>query len=626
MIKSNIYTRLGWFGRGMVLFVAYCVILFVALLASFLLRFDFVVPEQYWSRFWGAVVWVVAGKLVLLGVFGQFRSLLTFFSIPDAKRVGAAMLLAGGGQIVVWYVVGGADMIPRGVIVTDLLVSFLLLCGFRLGLRFYRERVVREESSGEERLRRRKVAILGAGSAGAALFRDIQGRGGLGMEVVCFIDDDRSKIGQRLHGKPVLGPTRQLAKIAESLELKKAILAMPSARAASIRRIVGLLNDCGLDHDILPSVDQILHRRVTVEHLRHVSPEDLLGREPVRLDDEQIRHLLKGSVVAVTGAGGSIGSELCRQIASHGPLRLVLIERSEPALFAIQQELAREFEWVEVDACAASVCNGERINSIFQRHRPDIVFHAAAHKHVPLMESQPVEAILNNSIGTLLVAEAAMEGGCQKFVLVSTDKAVNPTNVMGASKRLAELIVSGVQNGGGGGTVLCSVRFGNVLGSSGSVLPIFRRQIAVGGPVTVTHPEVARYFMSIPEAVGLVLQSAALSSGGEVFVLDMGEPIRIQDLATQMIELCGLVPGEDIKIRFTGLRPGEKLYEEPIHRVEDITETAHPMIRRLVSNRRDERIVDAVKEIAASRIHDMGPDELKNWLVSHIPEYRVWKK
>jgi len=302
-----------------------------------------------------------------------------------------------------WYVIGGLSLVPRGAIVVDTVLSFLFLAGFRLALRFYREQIVPEESPYEQRATKRRVAIIGAGTAGAALLRDIQSRGGLGMEVVCFVDDDRHKIGNRLHGKAILGPTRNLPELVESFQLKKLILAMPSAKPAVIRRVVGIINELGLEHDILPSVDQLLNRKVTVEHLRHVSPEDLLGREPVRLDDVAIEELIKGKVVLITGAGGSIGSELCRQVASHNPASLVLVERSEPSLFAIQQELKRDFEWLNIHPLAASVCNANRIESIFALHRPEVVFHAAAHKHVPLMEDQPVEAILNNSIGTSMV-------------------------------------------------------------------------------------------------------------------------------------------------------------------------------------------------------------------------------
>jgi FlaA1/EpsC-like NDP-sugar epimerase len=351
-----------------------------------------------------------------------------------------------------------------------------------------------------------------------------------------------------------------------------------------------------------------------------VDPEDLLGRESVALDHEGINALIKGKVVMVTGAGGSIGSELCRQIAEQNPARLILVERSEPALFAIEQELLGPHRHVDLVACASSVCDEESIARIFAQHRPQLVFHAAAHKHVPLMENQPAEALRNNSIGTEIVARLASVSGTAKFILVSTDKAVNPTNVMGATKRLAELLVE-QKAAAASDCVFSAVRFGNVLGSSGSVVPTFRRQIAEGGPLTVTHPEVTRYFMSIPEAVGLILQSALQAKGGDIFVLDMGEPVKIVDLARQMIELSGFKPDEDIKITFTGLRPGEKLYEEPIHEMENVEPTNHPKLRKLRSNR-FESSVDLVAELNVI-YHEAAGDSarLKTWLATKIPEY-----
>jgi FlaA1/EpsC-like NDP-sugar epimerase len=330
--------------------------------------------------------------------------------------------------------------------------------------------------------------------------------------------------------------------------------------------------------------------------------------------------LIKGKVVMVTGAGGSIGSELCRQIAEQNPAKLLLIERSEPALFAIEQELIGSHRHVELVACATSVCDEESITRLFAKHRPQLVFHAAAHKHVPLMENQPAEALRNNSIGTEIVARLASLNGTAKFILVSTDKAVNPTNVMGASKRLAEMLLE-QKSSTESECAFAAVRFGNVLGSSGSVVPTFRRQIAAGGPLTVTHPEVTRYFMSIPEAVGLILQSALQAEGGEIFVLDMGDPVKIVDLARQMIELSGFKPDEDIKIEFTGLRPGEKLYEEPIHEMENIEPTSHPKVRR-VRNNRSNGSGDLVAELDSVYREAAGDSaRLKTWLAAKIPEY-----
>jgi FlaA1/EpsC-like NDP-sugar epimerase len=610
--------------RFMALVLAYAIILLCSLVFSLLLRFDFSVPNQYWVEFGGWAPIVVLFKLIVLGVAGQYRNLLTFFSFPDAKRLFSALGVAAVVEAVVWFMLRGQGMPPRGVIAVDFILSFVGLVGMRMGMRILRESYTGKAESQRPKSRKR-VAILGAGSAGAALTREIQSKPGLGLEVVCFIDDDSHKIGKSMHGRQVVGTRLELAEIVSRLSLEKCIIAMPNASPAVIKETVGVLTGIGIEHDILPSIDQLLHRKVTVSHLRHVSPEDLLGRDPVALDDKAIAEVIKNKVILVTGAGGSIGSELCRQIASFHPKKLLILERSEPALFAIEQELKKDFQWLDIVPMAASVCNEEQISSIFAAHNPACVFHAAAHKHVPLMEAQPAEAILNNAMGTLIVSRAAQKAGCERFVLVSTDKAVNPTNVMGATKRLAELVLNAMQNSDGNRTKFSSVRFGNVLGSSGSVIPTFRQQIIAGGPVTVTHPDVVRYFMSIPEAVGLILQSATQSQGGEVFVLDMGEPIRIQDLARQMIELCGFVPDEDIKIEFVGLRPGEKLYEEPIHKGENIEPTAHKKIHRLTNHLQGGSAVENLKKLKDS-LYKTNSQDLKKWLSHQIPEYKIWER
>lgn len=593
-----------------------------SLLFALLLRFDFVVPRLYWGSFADTLLWLIPFKLVALAFFGQFRTLLTYFSLPDAKRIAGAMGVSTLVALAAWYVFAGANVVPRGVIVSDLLIAFLGITSLRTSLRVYRERMVATHAL-VSTSKKKRTAILGAGTSGAALLRDIQERRGIGLEVICFIDDDHQKIGSNLHGKPVFGPTRKLASLVEDLNLQKVIIAMPRAKVVVIKRLISEINIIGVDHDILPSVAQILNRQVTVTHLRHIDPVDLLGRDPVSLDQPGISRLINDKVVLVTGAGGSIGSELCRQIAFHAPKKLILLERSEPALFSIEQELLRDYKWVPIDPVAASVCNKDRVETIFRNERPQVVFHAAAHKHVPLMERQPDEAILNNSIGTMMIARAASQYGSERMILVSTDKAVNPTNVMGATKRVAELAVADIQDQVGNGTVFSSVRFGNVLGSSGSVIPTFHRQISMGGPVTVTHSEVTRYFMSIPEAVGLILQSATQAKGGEVFVLDMGDPIKIIDLARQMIELTGFLPDEDIKIEFTGLRPGEKLYEEPIHEAENVVPTSHPKVKCLIGNGNHGDILEELGKIQVG-LHTMNANELKHWLSRLVPEYKIW--
>ncbi len=604
--------------------VGYSGLIVLALWLSLQIRFDFSVEPLYSERFLFALALVLPVKLAAFGFFRQFGSLLTFFSLPDAKRIFLALAVSSLVLLAVWFFSGGSWMLPRGVLVIDFVISLLVFFGMRTGLRIVRERSLFGD---RQKGAARNVAIIGAGESGSALFREIQSKQGLNLRVVCFVDDDPSKIGGTLHGREILGPIHKMAKIADHLDISKAIIAMPNAKSGVIRDTVAILNASGIEHDILPTVSQILHHQVSINFLRTVNPEDLLGRPPVTLDEPGLREMLRGGTVMVTGAGGSIGSELCRQIAFFNPERLVLVERSEPALFSIEQELKNSFPYLLAEPCATSVCNRPGLAAIFEKYRPSVVFHAAAHKHVPLMEKQPAEALINNCLGTWNTGSLAAAAGCKKAVLVSTDKAVNPTNVMGATKRVAEMVWAELQDQSpAGGCCFSAVRFGNVLGSSGSVIPIFRKQISAGGPVTVTHPEVTRFFMSIPEAAGLILQSAFQSSGGEIFVLDMGDPIKISDMARQMIELCGLRPDEDIKIVFTGLRPGEKLFEETIHSAENVTETGHKkiMLLRPEANRRTSDMVRQLQTLCEG-ICSVAPEAIKESLHALVPEYKIWK-
>jgi FlaA1/EpsC-like NDP-sugar epimerase len=606
--------------RFVALVATYALTLGICFFFALLLRFDFDVPTEFKMRFWRLLPWVLALKLIFLGFMGQYRSLLTFFSFPDAKKLVLALGMASCLLGVLWLLSKGVLLVPRGVIVVDFVLSTVALVSLRFGMRTFRERLNSNGPSLDQS--RKRVAIIGAGLAGATLAREIQSKPGLGLSLICFVDDDPLKAGQTLHGREVVGNRTQLKDIVQRLDIQKVILAMPNAKPGVIQTTINTINELGLDHDILPSMAQLLHRQVTVSHLRRVDPEDLLGRDAVALDNAGIADLLKDKVVMVTGAGGSIGSELCRQIAAQNPAKLVLVERSEPALFAIEQELTASHRHVPLLPRATSVCDEDSLARLMETHRPALIFHAAAHKHVPLMEQQPAEALRNNAIGTAIVARLAGKFGAEKFVLVSSDKAVNPANIMGATKRLAELLVDESHRHGGSGCSYCAVRFGNVLGSSGSVVPIFRRQISQGGPVTVTHPEVTRYFMSIPEAVGLILQSALLSRGGEIFVLDMGSPVKIADLARQMVELCGFKPDEDIKITYTGLRPGEKLYEEPIHEMEDVGPTSHPKVRRLGSERANGNGGLAAELAVFYKESASDSDRIRRWLCEKVPEYR----
>jgi FlaA1/EpsC-like NDP-sugar epimerase len=466
------------------------------------------------------------------------------------------------------------------------------------------------------------VGIIGAGDVGAALARELSMKKGTGLRPVAFFDDDRSKWRSRVHGIPVVGAPECLFEGRGSLRLDEVIIAMPSAAPKRIKEIVQLLSTIGLKFETVPSLEQLATGQVKVSQLRKVAIEDLLGRAPVELGADDIRGLLGGSVVMVTGAGGSIGSELCRQIALFEPSRLLLVERSEGHLFQIQQELIEAGFGGITEAAVADILDQGRMASVFDRHQPRVIFHAAAHKHVPMMESQPEEAVMNNTVGTAQLAELALKFGVDRFVMISTDKAINPTNVMGTTKRLAEMFLQAFQAKNAGRTKFMAVRFGNVLGSSGSVVPTFTRQIAAGGPVKVTHPEVTRYFMTIPEAVGLVLQSAAQGMGGEIFLLDMGTPVRIADLARHMIELNGLKPGADIEIEFIGLRPGEKLFEELSYKGENISPTRHPKIHKLICRPEPLEKVRAHIHRLSSRTHKAEPNEMKRLLEAAVPEYR----
>jgi len=467
--------------------------------------------------------------------------------------------------------------IPISVILIDLVLGFGGILSLRVLRRFFydlkeKNRIIARRHRGE----RTPTLIIGAGRLGASLVKEIVGRRDAALEIRGFIDDDVRKVGGSVGGIKVLGTTKDLPRLVDDLQVKEAIIAIEQAQGIDIRNILDICSLLPVRTQILPSLDEIATGRVSISRIRDVDIEDILGREQVELDDENLHQFLSEKSVVVTGAGGSIGSELVRQITNYEPSRIILVERSEFFLFQIARELTAHMPNVECVPLIADVCDEARMREIFAQYSPDVVFHAAAHKHVPLMESNAVEAIKNNVFGTRLVGSLAGEFGADSFVLISTDKAVNPTSIMGASKRAAEIVVQDLDQKYD--THFIAVRFGNVLGSAGSVVPIFREQIRNGEAVTVTHPEMTRYFMTIPEASQLVLQAAVLGRGGEIFVLDMGEPVKILDLAEDMIRLSGLIPYEDIEIVFTGTRQGEKLFEELEMSGENLVKTRHPKI------------------------------------------------
>jgi FlaA1/EpsC-like NDP-sugar epimerase len=466
---------------------------------------------------------------------------------------------------------------------------------------------------------RHRVLLIGAGEAGVLVAREIRNRPDLGLHPVGFIDDNPFKVGTSIGGLHVLGTTATIAEIAERKRVKRALITIANASGQQIRRISELCRAAGLDTKIIPGIYEIVGSTVNLSRIREIAIEDLLRREPVQLDEEIVGGTIQGRVVLVTGAGGSIGSELCRQVCRFGPQRLVLVERFENALFEIHRELVSAFPHLQIEPRVGDVCDVARMEQVFSSTKPALVFHAAAHKHVPMMERNPGEAVKNNVGGTRNVAQLADRFGVERFVLISTDKAVNPSSVMGATKRVAEIYLQALSQRSQ--TRFVTVRFGNVLGSAGSVVPIFREQIARGGPVTVTHPEMTRYFMTIPEASQLVLQAGAMGNGGEIFILDMGEPVRIVDLARDLIVLSGLRPMDDIEIRFSGIRPGEKLFEELSTDAEHADKTRHPKIFIGRIDPHDlNSVVGALGTLLATADSD-DPEQVRAALADLVPEY-----
>jgi FlaA1/EpsC-like NDP-sugar epimerase len=585
-----------------------------AWLGAYWLRFNLDIPAEFNQAMWSALAVVIPVQGIVFYAFGLYRGLWRFASVSDLKRIliacGVAALASPAALVMTQQLV----MVPRSVFLLDPLLLVMLMGGVRFAYRAWKD--------GHFFLRRTGVGtpvlIVGASETAMRLIKELETS--RVWRIVGFVDAESAQTGRQLGGVPILGGIESIEKHAQRSETHHAIIAMPSASAAARRHATELAAAAGLSVMTVPSLDDLLTGRVAISAIRKVELEDLLGRDRIDLDEAGLHGLLENKTVLVTGAGGSIGSELCRQIARFKPCQLVFLEQSEFALYSIEQEFAGQ----PVNCVIGDVKDVARMNAVFAEHRPDVVFHAAAYKHVPLMESANAwEAVRNNVQGTLNVARAAMASGTSEFVLISTDKAVNPTNVMGASKRLAEVVCQAVQ-GQRSATRFVMVRFGNVLGSSGSVIPLFRQQIARGGPVTVTHPDIIRYFMLIPEAAQLVLQAGLIASrqqeGGQVFVLDMGEPVKIVDLARDMIRLSGFAEDE-IKVEFTGLRPGEKLYEELLADGESTLPTPHSKLRIARSTTAPDAAWLADLE-AWLALPVRAEAEVKEGLHGWVPEYR----
>lgn len=645
--------------RALALMALYIMVLGGCRYFAYEIRFDFIVPPEFQQERLLSLALNIPIKLGFLFFFRQFGSLLTYFSVPDLVRIAAAMGAANLTSYLLRYGITPGGMSPRGVVLMDFVLSVGALSSMRLGFRIYRERYLTGIKRDGKAARR--IAVFGAGDAGAQFVREVQAKPSLGLKPIFFLDDDWKKHGHDIHGISVLGAPEEIGRLRKENHIDACVLAMPSAPGKRLQEIYKLISAEGLKVEIVPSMAELASGRVQVTKIRPVEVEDLLGRATVDLRDDKVAALVRDKVVMVTGAGGSIGSELCRQLAGYNPQRLLMVEQAEVGLFQIESELNDRGFGHTVVPLIADILDLPRMRSILERHRPQIIFHAAAHKHVFMMERQPGEAVKNNTTGTRQLAALASGLGVEAFVLISTDKAINPTSVMGASKRLAEMHLQalhaaqqadGGQRTADGGdqagssqllgkgtdnlervtnnpasstkavTRFIAVRFGNVLGSSGSVIPIFKKQIAEGGPVTVTHPDVTRYFMTIPEAVGLVLQTAVLGKGGEIFVLDMGKPVKIIDLARQLIELSGLRPDEDIEIKFIGLRPGEKLFEELQHTSELLKPTAHERIQLLAcgSAPGHDWVAACLRDIE-QQAGVLEPDQLKLQIKRLVPEY-----
>jgi FlaA1/EpsC-like NDP-sugar epimerase len=598
-------------------------IFIISAVTAFFLRFDFNLPSSYLVDLAYALsIWIVVKSTVFH--FAKLdRGLWRYLTVADLLRIAFGNIVGSFVSCILILLIAPAGF-PRSIYILDLMICFLSTSGLRLVLRMMLEMTSHPRS---ERAGEKSTLIYGAGDAGITLLREIRNNPRLPYRILGFLDDRSGKKGLHLDGAPVLGGGDQAESIVRTHNVEMILIAIPSATGSEITRILKLCHAAGAECRTVPGLGEIIEGSGLAGQIREVAVEDLLGRIPVRLDEGQIRATLEGKVVLVTGAAGSIGSELCRQIARFRPARIVGFEIAESPLFEIDREMRQMFPDVPFHPEIGSIQNRTRLDDVFSQYRPTVVYHAAAYKHVPLMEAHVFEAIENNVFGTYNVAVAAAENGVEDFVMISSDKAVRPTNVMGTTKRIAELVLLSLQNGH---TKFVAVRFGNVLGSSGSVIPIFKKQIAAGGPVTVTHPSMRRFFMTIPEASQLVLQASAIGKGGQICVLDMGQPVKIIDLAKNLILLSGLRPGEDIRIEFTGMRPGEKLCEELNSLLEDTVPSEHEKIRIFVGDGMPERDLeswlDSLHDICDARDAGRLVVALKEIVLDYSPSAHLLKR
>ncbi len=601
----------------------------IAFAASLILSFLVVQNMQFraeWLKLYPALLMLfLIIKLPVFGLFKQFRGWWRYVGISDLLGIFGASLVSTFIIVVLWFLIGnipavriylpsGLERPAEGVCIADMFATVFMLGGLRIIIRLYFEEFRTAEAG-----RLKRFLIVGAGNAGEALLREILRMPVTQYDVVGLIDDDSAKQGTHIHGIPILGMVEQLPEICDEHKIEEIAIAMPSASPQQLRRVIQVCEGAKIRFRTVPSITDIASGKLRVSQIRDVDINDLLGREAVKLDLDLIETFARDKIILVTGAGGSIGSEMCRQLCNYNPKRLLLIEQAENPLFNIERELRKQFTAVSIKAVICNITDKLRVDEVFEQYKPQVVIHAAAHKHVPLMEHNAKEAVKNNIVGTQIVADAADNCGATNFVMISTDKAVNPTSIMGSSKRIAEMYIQDLSRTSE--THFVTVRFGNVLDSEGSVVRIFKKQIDEGGPVTITHREMKRYFMTIPEASQLVLQAASMGKGGEIFVLDMGEPVKIVDLARELITLSGFRPGEDIEMIFTGPRSGEKLFEELSIEGEDMQRTRHSKISiwKNIPMDRDRLLsgIDGLVAIAKTQAYD----EIVRKIKELVPEY-----
>ncbi len=610
--------------RGVLSAVAHAGLFAAAFFAAFGIYHNFKSFDRWLVPFLLPLLPLVVGiKMVVFWRMQQFRGTWRYVGMRDMMSIMMATHISAFFFILAFYLfvnfypefLNTRPQFPKSVFLIDWGTTIAFVCGARLVVRLYHEELGHSDTEGI-----RQCLILGAGDTGEALLREINRMKGARYRVLGFLDDNPSKQGMRIHDVSVLGPLKDAARFCEQLEIDEFLLALPNARQRVLRDVVEACGGLNVRFRTIPAMEAVIEGKVTVSQIRDVDIRDLLGREQVKLDEQKIRAHIHGKTVLVTGAGGSIGSELCRQIAKFEPSRLVLLEQAENNLFEIDREMERRFPNVPRGVYVADICDARRVDQVLAIEKPATIFHAAAHKHVPMMEINPGEAVKNNILGTRTISDAARQHGVARFVMISTDKAVNPTSVMGCTKRVAEMYIQQLRQDSD--TQFITVRFGNVLGSSGSVIPIFRKQIAAGGPVTVTDDRMTRYFMTIPEASQLVLQAGAMGHDGDIFVLDMGEPVKIVDLAREMITLSGLRVGEDIEIKISGIRPGEKLYEELSVLGEDMGKTTHEKIYVWRNKKEDWARICSLMEKLVGDADELAAVDVRERLCEIVPEYR----